>query len=110
MHSRYLQEIGYTDTIIDVRSNRVRSLLGLGEGADVNEDNRPVNGVSDVPSRGTRAAGATAASASATVVRRGAPTTLADEMQIDNEDAVMANFDFLATEVPLRIHYIHSYI
>ena len=23
------QEIGYTDTIIDVRSNRVRSLLGL---------------------------------------------------------------------------------
>lgn len=25
----YLQEIGYTDTIIDVRSNRVRSLLGL---------------------------------------------------------------------------------
>lgn len=26
---QYLQEIGYTDTIIDVRSNRVRSLLGL---------------------------------------------------------------------------------
>ena len=26
---RYLHEIGYTDTIIDVRSNRVRSLLGL---------------------------------------------------------------------------------
>lgn len=26
---RYLQEIGYTDTIIDVRSARVRSLLGL---------------------------------------------------------------------------------
>ncbi|KAH9529776.1 hypothetical protein DERF_003643 [Dermatophagoides farinae] len=25
----YLQEIGYTDTIIDVRSNRVRALLGL---------------------------------------------------------------------------------
>jgi len=30
---QYLQEIGYTDTIIDVRSNRVRSLLGL-EGSD----------------------------------------------------------------------------
>lgn len=27
--ARYLQEIGYTDTIIDVRSARVRSLLGL---------------------------------------------------------------------------------
>ena len=26
---RFTQEIGYTDTIIDVRSNRVRSLLGL---------------------------------------------------------------------------------
>lgn len=26
---RYLHEIGYTDTIIDVRSSRVRSLLGL---------------------------------------------------------------------------------
>lgn len=35
--SRYLQEIGYTDTIIDVRSARVRSLLGL----------QPVSGESD---------------------------------------------------------------
>ena len=34
---RYLQEIGYTDTIIDVRSARVRSLLGL----------QPVSGDSD---------------------------------------------------------------
>lgn len=31
----YLQEIGYTDTIIDVRSNRVRSLLGL---SNLNEE------------------------------------------------------------------------
>ncbi|XP_033105021.1 striatin-3-like isoform X4 [Anneissia japonica] len=29
---QYLQEIGYTDTILDVRSNRVRSLLGLQSG------------------------------------------------------------------------------
>ncbi|ELW63204.1 Striatin-3, partial [Tupaia chinensis] len=27
--NRYLQEVGYTDTILDVRSQRVRSLLGL---------------------------------------------------------------------------------
>lgn len=27
--SRYLQEVGYTDTILDVRSSRVRSILGL---------------------------------------------------------------------------------
>lgn len=29
----YLQEIGYTDTIIDVRSNRVRAMLGLNNNA-----------------------------------------------------------------------------
>ena len=29
VYSRYLQEVGYTDTILDVRSQRVRSLLGL---------------------------------------------------------------------------------
>ena len=34
---RYLQEIGYTDTIIDVRSARVRSLFGLSTG-ECNED------------------------------------------------------------------------
>ena len=28
-YSRYLQEIGFTDTIIDVRAARVRQLLGL---------------------------------------------------------------------------------
>ena len=41
--SRYLHEIGYTDTIIDVRSNRVRSLLGLHDvPGDVKDDiNRP---------------------------------------------------------------------
>lgn len=32
--SRYLQEVGYTDTILDVKSQRVRALLGLtGEGS-----------------------------------------------------------------------------
>lgn len=35
MLRHYLQEIGYTDTIIDVRSNRVRSLLGL---SNLNEE------------------------------------------------------------------------
>lgn len=42
---RYLQEIGYTDTIIDVRSNRVRSLLGLNNNTDSEDINTPaVNG------------------------------------------------------------------
>ena len=34
---QYLQEIGYTDTIIDVRSNRVRSLLGLHDNNITNQ-------------------------------------------------------------------------
>lgn len=34
---QYLQEIGYTDTIIDVRSNRVRSLLGLNTTPSLDE-------------------------------------------------------------------------
>ena len=33
MYISETQEIGYTDTIIDVRSNRVRSLLGLHDNA-----------------------------------------------------------------------------
>lgn len=46
--NRYLQEIGYTDTIIDVRSNRVRSLLGLNNNTETEENltntTGPVNG------------------------------------------------------------------
>ena len=42
--TRYLQEIGYTDTIIDVRSTRVRQLLGL----------QPNNIDSDVENRNTQ--------------------------------------------------------
>lgn len=35
LHVRYLQEVGYTDTILDVKSQRVRALLGLtGDPAD----------------------------------------------------------------------------
>ncbi|XP_041469117.1 striatin-3-like isoform X1 [Lytechinus variegatus] len=50
---QYLQEIGYTDTILDIRSNRVRSLLGLapnertGPGLETNGQIEPiVNGES----------------------------------------------------------------
>lgn len=40
----YLQEIGYTDTIIDLRSNRVRSLLGIVDSQPSNQQqtNSPV--------------------------------------------------------------------
>lgn len=48
---RYLQEIGYTDTIIDVRSNRVRSLLGLNN----NEETVSGGGVSGTGVNGNEA-------------------------------------------------------
>lgn len=35
---QYLQEIGYTDRIIDVRSNRVKALLGLNNNAEQDEN------------------------------------------------------------------------
>lgn len=34
---RYLQEVGYTDTILDVKSKRVRALLGLSSDASEKE-------------------------------------------------------------------------
>ncbi|XP_059046391.1 striatin-3 isoform X2 [Achroia grisella] len=36
---QYLQEIGYTDTILDVRSNRVRTLLGLNNEEQAEDPN-----------------------------------------------------------------------
>ena len=44
--TRYLQEIGYTDTIIDVRSARVRQLLGLQphNNENDNDNHQLVNG------------------------------------------------------------------
>ena len=92
LNFRYLQEIGYTDTIIDVRSNRVRSLLGLNDNEyNTNEENRnnlanSMNG--DDGQNLTRKAG---------VPARG--KTLTEEMMMDTEAAVMANFDFLSSEV-----------
>ena len=89
---QYLQEIGYTDTIIDVRSNRVRSLLGLHDNADGNEDNRSsnnaINGGSGAGAGSAGTAGSRGGDASGN--RR-----LAEDIAIDTEAAVMANFDFL---------------
>lgn len=49
--ARYLQEIGYTDTVIDVRAARVRQLLGL----PVDEqDETPVTHAQRVPTKDKR--------------------------------------------------------
>lgn len=86
---QYLQEIGYTDTIIDVRSNRVRSLLGLNNNTDSDDMNTPaLNGnESSVKTKSNtrRAPG-----------KKQQPASIAEAMILDTEAAVMANFEFLA--------------
>ena len=116
LRSRYLQEIGYTDTIIDVRSNRVRSLLGLGPGLNANdraEDGQggTVNGVGATGSSSLLSSSSPGGAdqsgnskrLSETQGRRAPakkipPASLAEAMIMDTEAAVMANFDFLAQE------------
>ena len=116
---RYLQEIGYTDTIIDVRSNRVRSLLGLNPGGNADKEDAQggaVNGAVPAAAAATNANSASASDPSGggggsssskrlseTQGRRAPakkmpPASLAEAMILDTEAAVMANFDFLAQE------------
>lgn len=53
---RYLQEIGYTDTIIDVRSNKVKTLLGLNNinNNNTNNNNNPNLQEECIPSAGSQ--------------------------------------------------------
>lgn len=94
---QYLQEIGYTDTIIDVRSNRVRSLLGLNNNTDTDEMNTPaLNGNEGVAQDKQEYN-------NESLVRRGKqqhppkkqPSSIAEAMILDTEAAVIANFEFL---------------
>lgn len=106
-----MQEIGYTDTIIDVRSNRVRSLLGLnpaGAATDKEEVAGAVNGGGGGGGAGSSSspggdAGGNSKRLSESQGRRAPakkvpPASLAEAMIMDTEAAVMANFDFLAQE------------
>ena len=86
---RYLQEIGYTDTIIDVRSNRVRSLLGLNNDDVVNEENQTnlaMNGENNANNNARKS-------------QHDGSNRRGEEIMMDTEAAVMANFDFLSSEV-----------
>ncbi|PNF17621.1 Striatin-4 [Cryptotermes secundus] len=93
---QYLQEIGYTDTIIDVRSNRVRSLLGLNNNAESEENlnNAPVvtalNGNESSNKRASENQGRR------TPAKKAQPSSLAEAMILDTEAAVIANFEFLS--------------
>ncbi|XP_066981593.1 striatin-3 isoform X3 [Macrobrachium rosenbergii] len=87
---QYLQEIGYTDTIIDLRSNRVRSLLGISGGEnEENHNNTPAMNGSDTTKR--------APDPNRCYVPKKQPSTLEAQIR-DAEKAVMDNFDFLQQE------------
>ncbi|KAK6640649.1 hypothetical protein RUM44_012346 [Polyplax serrata] len=98
---QYLQEIGYTDTIIDVRSNRVRSLLGLNNNTETEENltntTGPVNGNEASNKRANENQGRQ------TPAKKSQPASLTEAMQrhnreammLETEAAIMANFEYL---------------
>ncbi|KAL9923975.1 striatin isoform X3 [Glossina fuscipes] len=87
MLRQYLAEIGYTDNIIDVRSNRVRSILGLNNNAEQEENVSPnVNGNEN----NKRASESEGRRTPAKKIQQPSDTLI-----LDTEAAVMANFEFL---------------
>lgn len=91
-----------------MRSNRVRSLLGLHDaggvgGGDVVDENRTNNAINGETGGGGGRRGIMNENSGGGGKRT--TTTLAEEMMIDTEAAVMANFEFLASEVRLLICY-----
>lgn len=93
---QYLQEIGYTDTIIDVRSSRVRSLLGLGgvsEGDENhgNEGGAVLNGEQQTVKRASETQGRR-------IPGKKIPMSLAEGTLMDSEAFVLKTFEFLGSE------------
>ncbi|KAL0266514.1 UNVERIFIED_CONTAM: hypothetical protein PYX00_009027 [Menopon gallinae] len=90
---QYLQEIGYTDTIIDVRSHRVRSLLGLNNNAEAEENlnnaGGSINGNDGTNKRASENQGRQ------TPAKKPQPTSLTEAMVLETEAAIMANFEYL---------------
>ncbi|KAL8590062.1 hypothetical protein ACOMHN_034293 [Nucella lapillus] len=88
---QYLQEIGYTDTIIDVRSARVRSLLGLQPvSSEMDMDGQPAltNGEQQPIKRDS--------SGKRVGLRRLPGIGPMDSALMDTENSIMNTFDFLA--------------
>ena len=92
---QYLQEIGYTDTIIDVRSARVRSLLGLQAQNTENEAEgaQPalLNGELSPAKRNNDQSKARPAG-------KKVPASLVDDIFMESEKSVLATLDFLDNE------------
>lgn len=109
---QYLQEIGYTETIIDIRSNRVRSLLGLNNNSEQEENVNPnINGGSETNKRASESQGMTKdirfslpfptndnrypLAGRRTPAKKSQPSSMTEAMIMDSEAAVIANFEFL---------------
>ncbi|XP_055957488.1 striatin isoform X2 [Patella vulgata] len=86
---QYLQEIGYTDTIIDVRSARVRSLLGIQPHSGDEPDGIQSGLVNGEPQLTNR---------NEITKRSSGKKNQIEGALIDTEDAVMTTFDFLQPE------------
>ncbi|CAG2055203.1 unnamed protein product [Timema podura] len=93
---QYLQEIGYTDTIVDVRSNRVRSLLGLNNNAEGEENLNNSSTVAALNGNESSNKRASENQGRRTPAKKVQPSSLAEAMILETEAAVMANFEFLA--------------
>ncbi|XP_017556404.1 striatin-like isoform X1 [Pygocentrus nattereri] len=66
---QYLQEVGYTDTILDVKSQRVKALLGLaGDGSGDRSSQEPLLNGTDTAPKGANTAGKVELSDSSTVL------------------------------------------
>lgn len=95
---QYLQEIGYTDTIIDVRSNRVRSLLGLTTNTSLEEPQTGGQESSDTAIRKPNDSDAPKYSYISTPRNLKLDTDAwkpAQTMVTDAEASVLATFEFL---------------
>ncbi|CAG0880479.1 unnamed protein product [Cyprideis torosa] len=89
---QYLQEIGYSDTIVDVRSSQVRALLGLNSGSGARKGESAINGGDSLGKGGP---------GDASTQRKGPGkkgTSLTEGLVLDAEASVMANMEFLSGE------------
>ncbi|XP_028398527.1 striatin-like isoform X2 [Dendronephthya gigantea] len=101
---QYLQEIGYTDAILDVRSSRVRPLLGLTANDPANKTKpgeiAKANHVNDSEATTSTKPGALRITAASTAkdLNISIKSRPRDAEKTTSEDEAISNFDFLQNE------------
>uniref|UniRef100_A0A3Q4HRC2 Striatin, calmodulin binding protein n=1 Tax=Neolamprologus brichardi TaxID=32507 RepID=A0A3Q4HRC2_NEOBR len=98
---RYLQEVGYTDTILDVKSQRVRALLGLaGDAGDKPSDKKTEPMVNGTEPSSLKDSAVTFLLVAAMVRKKhsSTPSSTTSDLSddLDTEEA-LKGFDFLAS-------------